>query len=202
MARRAARLLLLACIAVLAAASHAQSPDPSQPRTQTLYKLVDKTGKVTYVDKVPRGFDGEVTPIAIDPATNAASPARAAPARAEDAKDAKDHNTRRRESRDRLQAALDRAQAKLAAARKALAEGVDPLEDEYQVIQQKIDAANAKPDAPGPRSNCRRQGAIFVCPTIVPGERYRDRQAALEESVRVAEAELVEAERAFRRGTD
>jgi len=171
---------------------------------QTLYKLVDKAGKVTYVDRIPKGFDGEVTPIIIDPATNAASPVRVAPApKAEEAKkDGKDYNTRRRDDRARLRLALDQAQAKLAAAKKALADGVEPMEDEYQVIQQKIDAAGAKPGAQGPRSNCRRQGNIFVCPTIVPGERYRERQAALEEAVRVAEAELAVAETAFRRGTD
>ena len=171
---------------------------------QTLYKLVDKAGKVTYVDRIPKGFDGEVTPIIIDPATNAASPLRVAPAaKSEEAKnDGKDHNTRRRDDRARLRLALDQAQAKLAAAKKALADGAEPMEDEYQVIQQKIDAAGAKPDVQGPRSNCRRQGNIFVCPTIVPGERYRERQSALEEAVRVAEAELAVAETAFRRGTD
>ncbi len=59
------RLAPIAFIAALAAspALFAQAP---------LYKLVDKSGRVTYVDKVPRGFDGEVTPIVIDPATNAA----------------------------------------------------------------------------------------------------------------------------------
>lgn len=177
---------------------------PALAQAQTLYKLVDRSGKTSYADKVPKGFDGEVTPITIDPATNAAAPIRIAPpqARAEDAKESKDQNAARKDARARLQLALDRAQARLAAAKKALAEGNDPFDDEYQVIQQKIDAGGAKPDAPGPRANCRRQGAIFVCPTIVPGERYRDRQQALEEAVRLAEAELTEAERAFRRGTD
>lgn len=177
---------------------------PALAGAQTLYKLVDKSGKTSYVDKVPKGFDGEVTPITIDPATNAAAPIRLAPpqTRAEDAKEGKDANTTRKDARARLQLALDRALARLAAAKRALAEGNEPLDDEYQVVQQKIDARGAKPDAPGPRANCRRQGAIFVCPTIVPGERYRDRQESLEEAVRLAEAELAEAERAFRRGTD
>lgn len=186
-----ARLALLAALAASSAAL-AQS---------TLYKLVDKNGRVTYVDKVPRGFEGEVTPIAIDPATNAQSPIRIAPpGRAEDAKD---HNTQRRDNRARLQLALDRAAAKLSAARKALADGIDPRDDEYQTIQQKLDASKAKADAPGPRSNCRRPTQdTWICPTIVPGEKYRDRQKALEDAVRDAEAELAEAEQAYRRGTD
>jgi hypothetical protein len=179
---------------------------PAPALAQTLYKLVDKTGKVSYADRVPKGFDGEVTPITIDPATNAASPIRIAPVqRAEDAP--RDRNSERRDARAKLTLALERAQAKVAAAKKALADGVDPLEDEYQTIQQKFDASGAKPDAPGPRGNCRRLSSddgrsAWVCPTIVPGERYRDRQKALEDALRDAEAELAVAEQAYRRGTD
>lgn len=186
------------CAALLATVASAQS---------TLYKLVDRAGRVTYVDRVPRGFDGEVTPIAIDPATNAASPVRVVPPPKSEAKDGTDLNTVRRETRAKLHLALERAAAKVNAARKALADGVDPLEDEYQTIQQKIDASGASKDAPGPRPNCRRQtgGAgesTWICPTIVPGERYRDRQKALEDALREAQAELAQAESAYRRGTD
>ena len=179
---------------------------PAAALAQTLYKLVDKTGKVSYADRVPKGFDGEVTPITIDPATNAASPVRVAPVqRAEDAP--RDRNTERRDARTKLTLALERAQAKVAAAKKALADGVDPLEDEYQTIQQKFDASGAKADAAGPRGNCRRLTSddgrsTWVCPTIVPGERYRDRQKSLEDALRDAEAELAVAEQAYRRGTD
>jgi hypothetical protein len=179
---------------------------PASTLAQTLYKLVDKTGKVSYADRVPKGFEGEVTPIAIDPATNAASPIRIAPVpKAEDAP--RDRNAERRDARSKLALVLERAQAKVAAAKRALADGVDPLEDEYQTIQQKFDASGAKPDAPGPRVNCRRLTSddgrsTWVCPTIVPGERYRDRQKALEDALRDAEAELAVAEQAYRRGTD
>lgn len=191
-------LALAAAVLFLAGAADAQ----------TLYKLVDKAGKVTYVDKVPKDFDGEVTPLTIDPATNAQSPIRAQPpATEEPAKDKRDINTERRTARTKLQAALDKAAARLAAAKKALADGVDPRDDEYQTIQQRFDASAAKPDQAGPRPNCRKQTdangrAIFVCPTIVPGESYRDRQKALEDAVRDAEAELHAAEQAYRRGTD
>jgi hypothetical protein len=33
---------------------------------QSLYKLVDRNGKVTYSDSVPRNFDGRVIPLRID----------------------------------------------------------------------------------------------------------------------------------------
>ena len=178
---------------------------PGLAAAQTLYKLVDKTGKVTYVDRIPKGFDGEVTPIQIDPATNAQAPVRAG-AKGE-AAPAKDINSARRDARARLQEALDRAAAKLARAKQALSDGVDPHEDEYQTIQQRFDRDGAKPDAAGPRPNCAKRAdgdgkALWICPTIVPGEKYRDRQQVLEDAVRDAELELAAAEQAYRRGTD
>jgi hypothetical protein len=40
---------------------------------QTLYKLVDKNGKVTYTQEEPKGFDGTVTRIDVDPNANRAT---------------------------------------------------------------------------------------------------------------------------------
>lgn len=40
---------------------------------QTLYKLIDKNGKVTYADSPPKNFDGQVIPIEIDPNRNRAA---------------------------------------------------------------------------------------------------------------------------------
>ena len=40
---------------------------------QTLYKLVDKNGKVTYSESPPKDFDGKVTPLDIDPTRNTAT---------------------------------------------------------------------------------------------------------------------------------
>lgn len=40
---------------------------------QTLYKLVDRNGKVTYTQEEPKGFDGTVTRIEVDPNANRAT---------------------------------------------------------------------------------------------------------------------------------
>jgi len=40
---------------------------------QTLYKLIDKNGKVTYSEKPPKDFDGKVVPLDIDPTRNTAT---------------------------------------------------------------------------------------------------------------------------------
>jgi hypothetical protein len=39
---------------------------------QTLYKLIDKNGKVTYAEKPPKDFDGKVIRMDIDPNANTA----------------------------------------------------------------------------------------------------------------------------------
>jgi hypothetical protein len=63
-ARSAPMLSALTLCAALAAA-------PAS--AQTVYKLVDKSGKVTYSESVPKGFDGKVTRIDVDPAANTAT---------------------------------------------------------------------------------------------------------------------------------
>ena len=40
---------------------------------QTLYKLIDKNGKVTYAEKPPKDFDGKVIRIDVDPNANTAT---------------------------------------------------------------------------------------------------------------------------------
>lgn len=200
---------VLPALLFVAMAAMAQAPAPP---TQTLYKLVDKDGKVTYVDKVPRGFTGEVTPITMDTAATAnapppaAPPARAVPpAAVGEAAGPTDSLSRKRALRDRLQANIDRARLKLDAARKALAGGEEPKEDEYQVIQQRFDIKRG--ETQGPRSNCAKDSShvgktVWRCATIVPGEAYYDRQKALEEAVRRAEAELEAAQREYQRNVD
>ena len=67
------------CIIALALAALA-----GPAAAQTLYKLVDKNGKVTYSETKPKEFDGKVIPLEIDPARNSATLPkyeRAAPAK-------------------------------------------------------------------------------------------------------------------------
>lgn len=40
---------------------------------QTLYKLIDRNGKVTYAEKPPKDFDGKVIRIDVDPNANTAT---------------------------------------------------------------------------------------------------------------------------------
>ena len=40
---------------------------------QTLYKLIDKNGKITYSEEKPKNFDGQVIPMNIDPNANTAT---------------------------------------------------------------------------------------------------------------------------------
>ena len=135
---------------------------------QTLYKLIDKNGKVTYVDTPPKDYDGKVVPIEIDPnrnratlptpETSEAQRALADKARAADAAD-----------RD-----LKAAQQRLDAARKNLAEAREnPLEGEVARVGNA--GGGARP--------------VFT-------EAYEKRIASLEEAVRVAEEEVRRAQKA------
>jgi len=203
---RAAACLFVAACAL--AQAQVPVPAPAPAHTHTLYKLVDKEGKVTYVDKVPRGFTGEVTAITMDPAhvPQAPVPRVAQPAvPAGVAVTPQDALTLKRALRDRLQANIDRARVKLAAARAALEGGGDPKEDEYQTIQQRFDTKSG--ETRGPRANCAKVPGpggkpVWRCATIVPGDAFFDRQKALEEAVKAAEAELEAAQREYQRNVD
>jgi hypothetical protein len=53
-------------------------------RAETLYKLIDKKGRVTYVQDKPKDFDGQVVPVEIDLKANTATmPKYTPPAKAE-----------------------------------------------------------------------------------------------------------------------
>jgi hypothetical protein len=58
-------VVLCAFVAALAVATGAEA--------QTLYKLIDKNGKVTYAEKPPKDFDGKVIRLDIDPNANTAT---------------------------------------------------------------------------------------------------------------------------------
>jgi len=101
---------------------------------QTVYKLIDKNGRITYSNEEPKNFDGQVIRIDIDPNANKASlgvpqgdsgGAAAAQTRAKlqarDAAQAQSHADKIQAARDRLTA----AQAAYADARDNPVEGTD-----------------------------------------------------------------------------
>jgi hypothetical protein len=173
--------------------------------TKTFYRWTDAQGRIQYSDKPPTGFKGELTTFEVEfDGTKAKGPAvpRAPIVPADVMRDVVpppiDVAKGKRDQRAKLEESLRKAQDKVAAAKTALESGGDIKEDERQVVQRTY--AKAQPD----KSNCRatndgKKGAV-MCPSIVPGEPYYDRQRGLEEALRKAEEELAEAEAAYRRG--
>ena len=112
-------LAALACAALLALPAAAQ----------TLYKLIDKNGKVTYSESAPKNYDGQVIRIDIDPNANTATLPKPAPARPEPAARGRPADASTQVSP--LQAARER----LEAAKRALADARDnPRPDEVQWV--------------------------------------------------------------------
>lgn len=101
---------------------------------QTLYKLIDKNGKVTYSESPPKDFDGKVIRMDIDPKANTATlpPGSSSIPSVED----------RRAADDRVRSARTR----LDAAQKALAEAkANPGEGDIERIGKK--GGGARPQA-------------------------------------------------------
>ena len=91
---------------------------------QTLYKLIDKNGKVTYSEKAPKDFDGKVVPMNIDPNANRATLPR--PSRTD---------TRGASPAAGGASAVQAAREKLDTAKKALQDAIDnPGEGDIQRV--------------------------------------------------------------------
>lgn len=192
--RRGTVVLLLALAIALALPASAQ----------VLYKLVDRQGRTTYSDSPPKNFDGTVTRLEPDTASNVLPSAKPPEVPARKGADP-GIGEQRRQAREVLGAKLLAAQARVEAARKALSEGDEPLPDEMQTIQHRHPVPAAGRPLPNP--NCfvaSEPGAApaLNCPSRVPADAYYARQRKLEDDLRRAEAELALAERAYRRGTD
>jgi hypothetical protein len=101
---------------------------------QTLYKLIDRNGKVTYSQEAPRDFDGKVIRIDIDPNRNSATlgaPGSSGPSPEEAAEKAR---------------RVAQARGRLEAARKALAEAREhPGEDDVRFLGKKGGGARSVP---------------------------------------------------------
>ncbi|MEO5694252.1 MAG: DUF4124 domain-containing protein [Usitatibacter sp.] len=138
---------------------------------QTLYKLIDKNGKVTYSEKAPKDFDGKVVPMTIDPNANTATLPKLPPA---DKSSGSDSDSPR-EGRAPAQSSGDRvkdARKKLDDARKALKAAIDnPGEGEVSRVGNK--GGGTRP--------------VF-------SDGYAARVKDLEQTVKLAEEELKRAE--------
>lgn len=152
---RACRPLALAIFALAANSALAQ----------TLYKLIDRNGRVTYSQEAPKDFDGQVIRIDIDPNRNKATlgvprPGPSAPQAGSPAA-APDPAKR-----------VEAARSKVAEAKKALADARDH---------------------PGP-DDVRFIGKVGGGARPMPTEAYQQRLADLERAVKEAEDELSSAQ--------
>ena len=140
--------------------------DPSA--AQTVYKLIDRNGKVTYAEKPPKYFDGQVIRIDINPEANRATLTAPAPPRElaphPAPPTAADHRGEQ----------LDAARKKLEEATKALADARDnPGEDDMRFM-----------------------GNVGGGVRRVPTEAYQQRLAILERQVKEAKDEVDALEKA------
>lgn len=201
---RLARAALL--LALLGASGIAMS--------QALYRWTDAQGKTHYGDRPPKEAIGltrvdtgpETITLPAAPVAPSAPAVKAAPTAGEGAPPpaVADRATQRRETRERLRAALNRALDDLEAAKKKLADGGEMQDDERQVVQRRT---GRPPVTPTAQQNCRpvpgKDGKpSLMCPVSVPNEQYYGRMAGLEEAVRKAEEAVAAAESAYRRGVD
>lgn len=149
------RFWMLAAIAALGAGA---------ANAQTLYKLIDKNGKVTYSENAPKPgeFDGQVIRIDVNPNQNTAILPKPGP-----------RNTATEEAERAAQSAnLKSAREKLESAKKALAQAQE----------------NPSPE------EVRRVGTTKGFTRPVESDEYKARLARLEGDVKQAEEELRRAE--------
>ena len=161
------RLLAILAVSLLAAPWAAAEGD-----RQVVWKLVDKKGKVTYVDKAPpKEFEGKVTRIEVDLSANSAMLVNVG----EGSKPVKLPLTAPELKRVRADAELARARENLEAAKKAREDGKDPTPEETQWIGKK--GGGARP---------------------VPTDAYHARIKSLDDDVKRAEDEVERARKAAR----
>ncbi len=155
--------LLLAFATVLALPASAQ----------TLYKLIDKNGKVTYAEKPPNGFDGKVIRMDIDPNANTAVLPKPGTTGGEGGA-SRDSETLRKSVQDarRVEDKVERARETVARAKANLQNLID----------------NAK------ENDVMRMGKVGGGSRPVLSEEYQARIAEAEAQVKVAEEELARIE--------
>jgi hypothetical protein len=141
----------------------------------TLYKLIDKKGKVTYSEEKPKNFDGQVIPMEIDPNANTATLPKPAPA----AKGVEEGA--RRGPRDDPRATQ----------RASVEERIRVAREKVENARKALDEAKASPG----EEDVTFIGKVGGGARPVPTEQYLQKIAQLEKTLRDAEEELRVAEK-------
>lgn len=138
----------------------------------TLYKLIDKNGKVTYAEKPPKDFDGKVIRLDIDPNANTATLPKP-PGKGESVRQETPAEKIIRRQDTSNEDRIREARTRLEAAQQALADAQSSESDTDFMIIRNVGGG------------VRR----------VPTEEYAARLEALEKAVKDAEQALANAER-------
>jgi hypothetical protein len=157
----------------------------SPAAAQTLYKLIDKDGKVTYSEKPPKDFGGKVIPMEIDPNRNTATLPK--PTKEDEAA------ARRRAIEEGKAGSRAPSQG---AKREVGEKGVDSA-DRLKEAQERLEAARAAlkdaQDSPNPGDMTFVQNKGGGA-RPVPSEAYAKRLTNLETRVKIAEEDVKRAE--------
>jgi len=118
-------------VLVVASMAFAMAASPCA-NAQTLYKLIDKNGKITYSEEKPKNFDGQVIPLNINPNANTttSSPAPQA-AKPKAPPPGKPAPPSRAQELNAAQERLDKAKAALASAKD------NPSDSDQQILGNK-----------------------------------------------------------------
>ena len=135
---------------------------------ETLYKLIDKNGKVTYSEEKPKQFDGQVIRLDIDPNATTVTLPKPPPPGAN---------------------APGSPQARAAATARSM------LEDAQQRLERAKAALQNARDNPGP-NDFEHVGKVGGGSRPVPSEAYLQRISGLEQEVRNAEQAVQTLEKA------
>ncbi len=140
---------------------------------ETIYKLIDKNGKVTYSESKPKTFDGQVIAVDIDTNRNTATLEKP------QSKAAGEGTVNRQRGESQSPAKMD-AEARIAQARERLERAQKALQDAKDNPQE---------------GDLLMVGKVGGGVRTIPSEAYQERLTRLETEVRLAQEELDRAER-------
>ena len=139
---------------------------------ETLYKLIDKNGKVTYSEAKPKTFDGQVIQLNIDPNANTATLEKPQPKALGEAAAPRQRGEGQSPAKMDEEARLAQARDRFERAQKALQDAKDNPQDGDLMMVGKVG------------------GGVRT----IPSEAYQERLARLETEARLAQEDLQRAE--------